>query len=51
MNFWVRAAIYELVIFAIVGLLYLTIGEEGVWFMVVPASIIVSIALVRGKLK
>lgn len=51
MNFWVRAAVYELMIVATVGLLYLTIGEEGVWFLLVPAFIFIGFAMLRDKLK
>lgn len=51
MNFWVRVALVELVIFAIVGLLYLTFEQEGVWFLMIPACLFAVIALLRERRK
>ena len=51
MNFWIRMAVYEFVIFAIVGLLYLTLEEEGVFFLLVPAFLITGFTMLREKLK
>jgi hypothetical protein len=44
-------AIYEFVILAIIGLLYLTLEEEGVWFLVLPAFLILGFIMLRENLK
>lgn len=51
MNFWIRIAIYEFVMFAIIGLLYLTLEEEAVFFLFVPAFLITGFMVLREKLK
>nr|WP_321511624.1 hypothetical protein [uncultured Hyphomonas sp.] len=51
MNFWIRMAIYEFVILVIVGLLYLTLEEEGVIFLLFPAFLITGFIMLREKLK
>ncbi|WP_321488845.1 hypothetical protein [uncultured Hyphomonas sp.] len=51
MNFWIRIAILEFVIFAIVGLLYITLEEEAVLFLLVPAFLLTGFMVLREKLK